>query len=253
MAGRIERVEACLNGSRRRDEHPAVPVTPAELAREAARAVVAGAEAVHLHPRGATGAESLAAGDIGVAVTAVREMCPNTPVGVSTSLSITGGDVAARWTAVASWAGLPPDERPDFASVNIGEPGAGGLLKILAAAGVAAEAGVWTVEDARAMATAGPAIGWLRVLVEVIDVPAVGAVAATDGILRQLDRSGTDAPRLLHGENATCWPLVRHAGRLGLPTRIGLEDTLTGPDGQPVSGNAELTRLALAEWNAAAP
>jgi uncharacterized protein (DUF849 family) len=252
VARRIERIKACLNGSRRGDEHLAVPISPAELARETARAVVAGAEAVHLHPRDATGAESLAAGDIGAAVAAVREMCPNTPVGVSTSLSITGGDVTARWTAVAGWAGLPPDARPDFASVNIGEPGSDGLLKILDAAEVAAEAGVWTLEDARAVAATGPATGWLRILVEVIDVPAVGAVATTEEILRQLDRSGADAPRLLHGENATCWPLVRHAGRLGLPTRIGLEDTVTGPDGQPVSGNAELTRLALAEWRAAA-
>ena len=41
------------------------------------------------------------------------------------------------------------------------------------------------------------------------------------------------------------------AGAVGLPTRIGLEDTTTGPAGQPVTGNAELTRLALAAWTAA--
>jgi uncharacterized protein (DUF849 family) len=31
----------------------------------------------------------------------------------------------------------------------------------------------------------------------------------------------------------------------GLPTRVGLEDTTAGPDGEPVIGNAELVRLAL--------
>jgi uncharacterized protein (DUF849 family) len=55
------------------------------------------------------------------------------------------------------------------------------------------------------------------------------------------------------GEQESCWPLLRHAGRLGLPTRIGLEDTTTGPDGQQVSGNAELVSLALVEWTAAQP
>jgi uncharacterized protein (DUF849 family) len=139
--------------------------------------------------------------------------------------------------------------------VNLSEPGTAGLLEALAAAGVAAEAGVWSAADAHTAAAVSPDRGWLRVLVEVIGVPAAGAVAVAvaDEILRQLDRSGVVTPRLLHGEQATCWPLVRYAGRLGLPTRIGLEDTVTGPEGQPVSGNAELTRLALAAWIAARP
>ena len=254
MPGRIERIKACLNGSRRRAEHPAVPIIPTELAREAAGAVAAGAEAVHLHPRSGSGAESLAGGAVAAAVAAVRQACPGTPVGVSTALWIAGGDAAARQEAVAGWMALPPEARPDFASVNLSEPGLAGLLAALAAADVAdvaAEAGVWSAADARRAATVSPDSGWLRILVEVIGAPAAGAVAAAGEILRELDRSGVAAPRLLHGEQAACWPLVRHAGRLGLPTRIGLEDTTTGPEGQPVSGNAELTRLALAIWTAA--
>jgi uncharacterized protein (DUF849 family) len=251
MAARIERIKACLNGARGRGEHPAVPLAPAELAREAASAVAAGAEAVHLHPRNLGGAESLAAGDVGAAVAAVRQACPGTPVGVSTGLWISGEDVAARRGAVAGWAGLAAAARPDFASVNVSEPGMAGLLEALAAAGVAAEAGVWSAADARTVASAIPDDGWLRILVEIIDVPAAGAVAAADEILRELDRSGVAVPRLLHGEQEACWPLVRHAGRLGLPTRVGLEDTTTGPDGQQVSGNAELVSLALGEWTSA--
>jgi uncharacterized protein (DUF849 family) len=50
---------ACLNGDRSRADHPAMPVTPAELAEEAFRAAKAGATAVHLHPRGADKKESL--------------------------------------------------------------------------------------------------------------------------------------------------------------------------------------------------
>jgi uroporphyrinogen-III synthase len=42
VQSKIERIKACLNGGRLRNEHPAVPVTPGELAAEAAAAVAAG-------------------------------------------------------------------------------------------------------------------------------------------------------------------------------------------------------------------
>jgi uncharacterized protein (DUF849 family) len=251
VGNRIERIKACLNGGRRRSDHPGVPVTPAELAASAAAAVAAGAEAVHLHPRGGDGAESLLAADIGAAVAAVRRACPGTPVGVSTGLWITDGDPAARAAAMAGWVDLHGPARPDFASANVSEAGLADLLGALDAAGIAAEAGVWSVADADTLTAVGSAVRWLRILVEIIDVPAEGAVAAADAILRRLDELGVAAPRLLHGEQAACWPLVAHAGQLGLPTRIGLEDTVAGPDGAVVSGNAELIQLALPIWAAA--
>jgi uncharacterized protein (DUF849 family) len=46
---------------------------------------------------------------------------------------------------------------------------------------------------------------------------------------------------------------VAHAGALGLPARIGLEDTITGPYGEAVTGNAELVRMGLTTWRSAAP
>jgi uncharacterized protein (DUF849 family) len=250
---RALRIKACLNGERRRDEHPAVPVTPAELAESAAGAVAAGAQAVHLHPRRADGAESLLAADIGAAVAAVRLACPGVPVGVSTSLSITGGDPATRRAAVAGWAELPAAARPDFASVNMSEPGLTALVAELRSAGIAAEAGVWSAADASALAELGESIRCLRILVEVIGVPVADPVSVADEILRRLDEAGPAAPRLLHGEQASCWPLVARAGELGLATRIGLEDTLTGPDGRLAGRNADLVRQALAIWAAAAP
>lgn len=248
MSTRIERLKACLNGGRSREDHPAVPLTPAELAASAAAAVDAGAEAVHLHPRGADGGESLAAADIAAAVTAVRQACPGTPVGVSTGLWITGGDPAARQSAVAAWATLPPGSRPDFASVNLSEPGWARLCGVLASAQIAAEAGIWSVADASRLASAGQAAGWLRILVEIIDVPAHTAAAAADQVLHRLDELNVSAPRLLHGEGPACWPLIAHAGTLRLPTRIGLEDTTVGPDGSAVKDNAELVQLALQTW-----
>jgi uncharacterized protein (DUF849 family) len=247
----IQRMKACLNGQRAQDDHPAVPVTPAELAAAAAGAVAAGAEAVHLHPRDDAGRESLLAADVGAAVAAVKQACPGVPVGVTTGLWVTGGDPAARQSAVAGWIALPAEARPDFASVNVGEAGAADLPALLAGGGIAAEAGVWSAADADLLAAAGPAARWLWVMVEISGVSAAEAVPAADAVLRRLDELGVTRPRLLHGAGDSCWPLIAHAGRLGLPARVGLEDTLAGPAGDPVTGNAELVDLGLAAWTAA--
>ena len=251
MSNRIERIKACLNGRRSRREHPAVPITPAELAESGRAAVAAGAEALHVHARGAGGAESVRAADVGAAVTAIRRSCPGTPVGVSTGLWITGGDPAARHAAVAGWAGLPGAARPDFVSVNLFEPGLDELLELLAAADISAEAGVWTVADVAVLA-ARRSWPWLRIMIELSGIGAAAAVPAADDILGPLDELSLDPPCLLHGAEESCWPLVTYAGQRGLATRIGLEDITAGPDGQPVASNAELVQLALDRWTAAA-
>jgi uncharacterized protein (DUF849 family) len=246
MDGVIRRLKACLNGKRSQADNPAVPVTPAELARDAAAAVAAGAEAIHLHARGPDGAESVRAADVGAAVAAVRAACPGTPVGVSTGLWITDGDAAARHAAVAGWAGLDAAARPDFASVNVSEKGWAGVARVLGAAAIAVEAGVWSAADVPVLAAAGLPQPPLRILVEIMGEPAPAAPRAAGAILRALDASAVRGlPRLLHGEGDSCWPLVAQAAHEGLPTRIGLEDTLAGPDGGPASGNAELVRCAL--------
>jgi uncharacterized protein (DUF849 family) len=250
MADRIWRIKACLNGRRGPAEHPAVPVTPAQLAAAAADAVSAGAEAVHLHPRDADGRQSLRAADVGAAVRAVRVACPETPIGVTTGLWVTG-DVLTRRDQVIEWADLEPAERPDFASVNLSEDGWQELAAILADAGIGAEAGVWTAADAEAVAGFEPAAPWLRIMVEVTGATSASATMQADEILDVLYAARVTAPILLHGEDEGCWPLVAHAGRLGLATRIGLEDVLTGPDGRDVPDNAALVRLGLVEWTTA--
>jgi len=53
-------LQAALNGDRTRAEHAAVPLSAAELARDAAACVAAGAGAIHLHPRDADARESVA-------------------------------------------------------------------------------------------------------------------------------------------------------------------------------------------------
>ncbi|GAA3418130.1 hypothetical protein GCM10018952_52610 [Streptosporangium vulgare] len=237
-------LKACLNGARRPGDHPAVPLTPLELAEAARGARGAGADAVHMHPRDEAGSESLSAAHIGAAVRAVREACPGLPVGVSTGLWITGWDVDARRDAVRGWAALSPGELPDFASANLSEPGFEALWHDLRRLGVQVEAGVWSVEDAEALAATG--LECARVLVEIIGGPAGTALSRARAVLGRLAELGVPGTRLLHGEGDPTWILLDEAGQSGLATRIGLEDVLHSPVGDPVSGNAELVRLARA-------
>jgi hypothetical protein len=80
--------------------------------------------------------------------------------------------------------------------------------------------------------------------VEVIDQPVSTAVPAAEAVLARLDALGIEGPRLVHGQDETCWPLLRYAARRWLATRIGLEDTTMGPDGEPAPDNAALVRHA---------
>ncbi len=111
--------------------------------------MAAGAAALHLHPRSAEGAESLAPGPVAAALRAVRDACPGVLVSLSTGYWICGGR-AARLEAVASWT-----ERPDLASVNLSEPGAEELVGILTDLGVGVEAGVASIADARLLIGSG--------------------------------------------------------------------------------------------------
>jgi hypothetical protein len=72
-------LQACLNGSRRRVEHHALPVMPEDIAEDAARAAV---------------------------VSAVRSVVAGLPVGGTTGAWALS-DAGERLTAVRSWSVLP--------------------------------------------------------------------------------------------------------------------------------------------------
>jgi uncharacterized protein (DUF849 family) len=65
-------LKAALNGSRDAHAHPALPITPDQLAADATACVAAGAAAIHMHPRDDDGREALTAEAIDRAVRAVR-------------------------------------------------------------------------------------------------------------------------------------------------------------------------------------
>jgi uncharacterized protein (DUF849 family) len=234
-------LKACLNGGTTRQAHPSVPQTPAELAADASAVVAAGAGAVHIHPRDPSGAETLDADCVLAAVAAIRAAVPATPVGVTTGLWAAAGDPDRRMSLVARWTGA---DRPDFASVNLSEPGADELAELLAHLGIVVEAGVWSAGDADRLAASAFGRQVVRILIEPQDLTPQGAVAGAADIEAALDRHRFTAPRLHHGDRGATWPVLRAALRLGRDIRVGLEDTVVLEDGRLASGNRELVQAA---------
>lgn len=232
-------IKACLNGSRSLTCFPALPVTPSQLAEAAAQAVAAGAGALHIHPRDGDGAQSLDAQAQGNALLAMRARCPGILIGVSTAIWIEPNP-ARRISHVQSWTKLP-----DFASVNFDEPGADELAWALLARGIGVEAGISTEEDVATLSASGLDGKLLRILIE-LDEDVPEATRTAEGIIRALDHARLMAPRLLHGYNASAWPMLRLALTLGYDTRIGLEDTLSMPNGVFAPDNAALVAEAVA-------
>jgi len=224
-------VKACLNGGRLRAEHPALPQTPAELAADAVAVRRAGAFAVHVHPRTADGAQTMAPAVCDAAIAAIRAAAPGLPVGLSTSEAI-DPDPFARAAAIRSWR-----ERPDFVSVNVSELGWAGIVRAALHAGIAVEAGLATEADARELALSPFTHQVVRALVEV-EGGAEQARAVASKVPGEI-------PQLWHGYGQRTWEVLAAAAHGELDVRVGLEDVLVLPDGRVAADNAELVTAAI--------
>jgi uncharacterized protein (DUF849 family) len=230
-------LKACINGARTPDQHPNLPVTPDQLAAAAVAAHEAGAQAVHMHPKAADGRDSLEPAAVDAAVAAVRAAAPGLPLGVTTGFWALP-DAEARKRAVQGWTVLP-----DFASLNWHEPGSPELAEVLLGRGLGVEVGLFHAEAAAAWAASDIAQHCMRVMIE---LQGHEDVAVADDMLARVRAAGSPAPVLLHGLDESCWPLLEHAGVVGVQTRIGLEDTLKLPDGTTAPDNAALVSAAVA-------
>jgi uncharacterized protein (DUF849 family) len=230
------RLQACLNGARRPEQVPGLPITPEQLARAAAEAVAAGADGVHLHPKTPQGADTLDPSRVEAAVAAVRAAVPRIEIGVTTGLWA-ASDASERERLVRAWRG----SGPDTASVNWHEDGAVRLAELLLDAGIGVEAGIWTVDAARAFAARPRRLEVTRVLVETTATEPIRAVREAQEIVAVVAHA---APLLVHGEDAGAWPVLRWAAGADHAVRIGLEDVLVLPDGRPAPGNAALVAAA---------
>ena len=233
-------LQACLNGGRKTDFHPAVPLSADELAADAKAVIAAGAEQIHLHVRGRDSKESLHPDDVGRTLTAVRAAVPGVPIGLSTGWWIPPQGRARR-EHIRAWQALP-----DYVSINLIEEDSAEMIELALSMGIGVEAGIWSLADAEKFLAHPKAYRCLRVLIEINEQDLAAGMAAYRTVMTLLHRAGVRLPRLLHGLDATMWDFYREALAQNLYARIGLEDGKHLPDGTIAEGNAALIRAARA-------
>ncbi|MGH9929493.1 MAG: 3-keto-5-aminohexanoate cleavage protein [Pyrinomonadaceae bacterium] len=236
-------IKAAINGGRSRTEHEAIPVTPDEQAAAVVECAAVGANVIHLHIRSTSGdpseRESLQAADVARTLLAVRFASPKAQIGVSTGAWILP-DVVARFEAVKVWEVLP-----DFVSVNFSEDGAVELAGLLLSRRVDVEAGLCDAATAEVFLKSGLATRCIRALIEPQEQELESALQTVNAIERVLRSGAVELPLLLHGTEATVWPMMDEAIARGYDVRVGLEDTLVLPDGRMARDNAELVMEAM--------
>lgn len=229
-------LQAALNGDR---VHPAAPRTPAAIAVAARAALDAGAHSVHLHAFDDAGHETLDGASCASVLRAVRALCPDAPVSLTTSATIEA-DPAKRHRLVAAWQVLP-----DLVTANQGEPGIVELCHLLLSRGVQIEAGLLTVDDARAFVRSGLAPRCCRVLIEPLDEDPTVAVRHAAAMEEIVSAAGITLPRVYHGYGMACWAVNQYGLKQGEGIRTGLEDVTLLPDGAPAPDNASLVAAAM--------
>lgn len=234
-------LQAVLNGSRPGDAHPALPVQPRHLARDARAVGRLGVSSVHVHPRDPQGHETIDPVHVGDAVALIRQEAPGIEIGVTTGRWIQP-DPRKRIEIVRQWGKLGMG-KPDVCSVNVHEKGWVEVCNAAAQVGIGVELGVWTSGDAVTLRQRGVPPMTVRVLAESTVTEPETAVAEGVRIVRAL--GSLPVPVLLHGEEEGAWPVLGYAMRMNLDTRIGFEDVLVRPDGWLATGNDDLVRTAL--------
>ncbi|MEV6716997.1 3-keto-5-aminohexanoate cleavage protein [Lentzea sp. NPDC051208] len=225
-------LQACLNGSRTAEEHPALPLSAERLAEDAADVAALGVTSVHIHPRDVIGACTLVGPEVATTIATVRAAVPGIEISVSTDVP------GHRGTLIGSWAPLAAG-RPDIAGVHVGRPGWRDLAEALRRVNVKVE-----------LVVASP--GLLTELPAGVSRITVTATRETaESLLREVEPLGL--PVLLHGRDADAWSVLDYGALLEHHVRMGLEDTLHLPDGRRAKNNAELVALARRRQRSRAP
>ncbi|SMD01872.1 3-keto-5-aminohexanoate cleavage protein [Lentzea albidocapillata] len=225
-------LQACLNGSRTAEEHPALPLSPERLAEDAADVAALGVTSVHIRPRDVIGALTLVGPEVATTIATVRAAVPGIEISVSTDVPGNQGTLIGSWAALAAG-------RPDIACVHVGRPGWRDLAQALHQVNVRVE----LVVEAPARLTELPA--------SVSRITVVATRATAESLLAEVEPLGL--PIMLHGRDAEAWSVLDYAALLEHHVRMGLEDTLHLPDGRRAKNNAELVALARRRQRSRAP
>jgi uncharacterized protein (DUF849 family) len=228
-------LQAALNGAR---IHPAAPRTPNAIAEAARASVDAGAHSVHVHAFDDASRETLEGAACAKTLRAIRAACPDIPISLTTSAAIVSNP-AERLRIVEAWT-----EMPDLVTANQGEPGIVELCELLLARGVRIEAGLLSVDDARAFVLSGLAPRCRRIMIEPLDADVDIALQHAAGMEEIVASAGIRLEQVHHGEGFACWAVNRRALERGHGIRTGLEDITQLPDGKPAHDNADLVAAA---------
>lgn len=268
-------ITAAINGNRDRAEHPAIPVSAAEIATEAARCREAGASIIHLHARAANGRWTADLATWREVMGQVRERVPDGLISI-TSLRPEGVPVSAIVDLLTGLA-ADPETRPDLISVNLGhitawersDAGSGretrhfpngydDIARLLACCsefGIQPELGVMDlgfVNNAVILRDDGllPAHPWF--LVE-CDSPGYGeggqvvpsTVVNYEALAAPLRQHVAYALICAHGSGVAGYAVIDRALSDGNHIRVGFEDAVELPDGSIPASNADLVAWAV--------
>ncbi len=242
------------NGARRtKADHPALPLSPREIAAEAKAAMAAGAVAIHLHVRDAAGAHSLDAERYREALAALRAA-----VGDGMIAQITT-EAAGRFTPreqMACVRALVPgavslalrELAPDDGKETLARAGA--FFRRVAQAGVSAQFILYSPDDVRRFVRLREegVVPFARpFLLMVLGRHAADGESAPEELDAYVEALGGAA-----AEWAVCAfgrreaEIALHAARLGGHARIGFENNLHLPDGSLAPDNAALVAATRA-------
>jgi 3-keto-5-aminohexanoate cleavage enzyme len=232
-----------------REQTPHLPITPQEVADEAARCREAGAAVIHLHVRNADGSNTQSAERFAEVIDAIRKKCdcviqPSTGGAVGMSIDERSGPLACK---------------PEMATLNCGtinfgddvfinsRPDIRRLAAKIRAAGAIPELECYEVghvEEALTLAAEG-AIGKPMHFQFVLGVK--GAIPAREDVVHYL-RSlvPTDATWAVAATGRMQQPMTELAMRLGGHARVGLEDNIYLSKGVLSEGSAPLVARAAA-------
>jgi 3-keto-5-aminohexanoate cleavage enzyme len=232
-----------------RAQTPHLPITPQEVADEAARCREAGAAVIHLHVRNDDGSNTQSAERFAQVIDAIRRACdcvvqPTTGGAVGMSIDERSGPLACK---------------PEMATLNCGtinfgddvfvnsRPDIRKLAGKLRAAGVLPELECYEVghvEEALALAAEGAIVKPLHFQF-VLGVK--GAIPAREDVVQYL-RSlvPADATWAVAATGRAQQPMTELAMRLGGHARVGLEDNIYLSKGVLSEGSAPLVARAAA-------
>ena len=243
-----------------RQQSPAIPYTPEEIAAEARRSQEAGASIVHIHARQDNGLPAFDVETYARIDTAVRHQCPDLIINYST-----GAVGISREERIHHIPAL----KPDMAALNMGSMNYAiysrkakqfyhdhvfanpfkdiqFFLEQMNAAGTRPELECF---DSGHINNAQPLIdlGLLQPPYQFSLIMGVlgGMPASTKNLVQQVDALPAGSHWQVIGIGRYQWPLVAAAVSMGGNVRVGLEDNLYLPNGELAKSNGELVETAV--------